>query len=120
MKLLLRYTGIKAAVIWEEFVKSQLGKLQKLAAIASAKVLLECRSDTAPRFRVETYLEVPGPDFHAEAKDNTLRAAMLKVVKDLEKQIRSRTSRRADKRNTNIQLGLLPGRTRLSAGGLRA
>jgi len=43
-----------------------------------------------------------------------------KVVRSLERQIRSRKRRRQDKRKTNVQLGLLPGRSRLGVAGARA
>ena len=78
---------------------------------------LERQREFAPAFRVQTQLEVPGPDFHAEARDHTLQAALLKVARELERQIRSRKSRRADRRKTNVQLG--PGHGD-EAGGLQS
>ncbi len=110
MKILLRYCGLNARAFWQGMVENQLKRLQHLAAIASAHVTLEWQREFKPAFRVEAQLEVPGPDFHAEARDNTLEAALLKVVKNLERQIRSRKKRRADKWKTNLQLGLSPAR----------
>jgi ribosome-associated translation inhibitor RaiA len=103
--------------VWRGLVESQINKLQGLAGIASARVTLERQQEFAPAFRVEAQLEVPGPDFHAEARDHTLPAALLKVVKDLERQIRSRTSRRAGRWKTNLRVGLIPdqGAMRLAA-----
>ena len=109
MKILLRYCGLNARAVWRGLVESQIKKLQGLAAIASARVTLEKQREFAPAFRVQAQLEVPGPDFHAEARDHTLQAALLKVARDLERQIRSRKSRRANRRKTNVQLGLVPG-----------
>ena len=109
MKILLRYCGLNARTAWRELVETKLRKLDSLAAIASAQVTLEWRHEVKPAFRVLTLLEVPGPDVHAEAHDYTLPAALLKVVKDLERQIRGRRSRRADRRKTNLQLGFMPG-----------
>ena len=114
MKILLRYCGLNARPRWQGLVEAQLRRLEGLAAIGSAQVTLEKQSEVKPAFRVLTLLEVPGPDFHAEGSDHTLEAALLKAVKNLEKQIRSRQHRRADKRKTNLQLGLIPAR---SAGG---
>ncbi len=119
MKILLRYCSLNARAFWQGMVENQLKQLQHLAAIASARVTLEWQREFKPAFRVEAQLEVPGPDFHAEARDNTFQAALLKVVKDLERQIRSRKNRRADRRNTNVQLGLMPGHGPLKLGGVR-
>ena len=95
-------------------------RLEGLAAIDSAQVTLEWRPEDKRGFRVLTLLEVPGPDVHAEARDHTLRAALLKVVKDLERQIRSRRSRRAERWKTNLRLGWLPGQGSLRRAGCPA
>jgi ribosome-associated translation inhibitor RaiA len=64
-------------------------------------------------------LEVPGPDFRAQASDHTIPAALLKVVKNLERQIRSRNDRRVNRRKTNLQLGITPSRSAFSLAGHR-
>jgi ribosome-associated translation inhibitor RaiA len=115
MNIIVRYCGLTKRAVWEQLVETKLRTLQHLASIASARVTLEWQHGVTPAFRVLTQLEVPGPDFHAEASDHTLPAALVKVVKNLEKQIRARRNRRADKRKTNLQLGLSPGH---SAPGL--
>jgi ribosomal subunit interface protein len=109
MQIILQYRGLNPRTSWQELVESQLKKLESLAAIASARVILEWQPETRPAFRVRVLLEVPGPDYHAEAWDHTLEAALLKVVKNLQRQMRSRKNRRADKRKTNLKLGLMPG-----------
>ena len=120
MKILLRYCGLNARTAWRELVETKLRKLESLAAIASAQVTLEWRHEVKPAFRVLTLLEVPGPDVHAEAHDYTLPAALLKVVKDLERQIRVRRSRRADRRKTNLQLGFMSGHGPMRLVGCKA
>jgi ribosomal subunit interface protein len=120
MRIAIRYYGLNARTIWQGLVETQLKKLQQLAVIASAQVALKRQFEVKPSFRVSALLEVPGPDFHAEASDYTLQAALLKVVKNLERQIRMRKSRQADKRKTNLQLGLLPGRSSQALAGSRA
>ena len=120
MKIIVRYWGLKQRPIWQELIETQLKKLQKLAAIATARVNLEWQADVKPAFRVLTQLEVPGPDFHAEASDHTLPAALGKVIQNLEKQIRSRKNRRTDKWKTNVQLGPNPGRSAPDLLGSRA
>ena len=117
MNIILRYHGLKARGFWQRLVEAQLKRLQSLVAIASARVTLEWQHEVKPAFRVLALLEVPGPDFHAEASDYTLQAALLKAVKNLERQIRARKSRQADKRKSKLQLGLLPARSSLTLSG---
>ncbi len=119
MNIIVRYCGLTKRAVWQELVETNLKKLQNLAAIATARVTLESQHGVKPAFRVLTELEVPGPDFHAEASDYTLAAALVKVVKRLEKQIRSRKNRRADKWKTNVRLGLNPARTSSGLVGAR-
>ena len=120
MNIIMRYSGLAKRAAWQELVEKQLRRLQNLAAIATARVTLEWQRGVKPAFRVLTLLEVPGPDFHAEASDHTVQAALIKVVNNLERQIRSRHNRRADKRKTNLQLGLSPGRSSSGLVGSRA
>jgi ribosome-associated translation inhibitor RaiA len=111
MKLTLSYRGFKAQPEWQALVEHQLEHLQELAAIASAQVTLEWQREVNPAFKVLAHLEVPGPDFHTEASDHTLQAALLKAVNELDRQIRSRNLNRATRRKTNLQLGLGPSRS---------
>jgi ribosome-associated translation inhibitor RaiA len=120
MDIILRYRGLRSRAIWQKLVEMQLRKLQDLAAIASARVFLEWDREVRPAFRVLALLEVPGPDFHAEASDHTLQAALLKVVKNLHRQIEARKKRRAGQRRTRLQLGLTPGRVSQGLVGARA
>lgn len=120
MKLILFYRGLKARPVWQTLVEAQFKRLQYLAAIVSAKVTLEWQRGIKPAFRVLALLEVPGPDFHVEARDHTVQAAVLKAVKDLERQIRSRKARRADRWKTNLQLGMTPSRSSFALVGHRA
>jgi ribosome-associated translation inhibitor RaiA len=119
MKLTLTYHGFKADPAWKALVEHQLKRLQELAAIVSAQVTLEWQHEIKPAFRVLALLEVPGPDFHTEASDHTLQAALLKAVKDLERQIRARKASRADRRKTNLQLGMTPSRSAFALVGHR-
>ncbi len=110
MRLILDIIGVSARLPWRELIGAQLTRLENLASIASAEVRLESKRRSNPVFRVYARLEVPGPDFHAEACDRTWQAALLKVVSNLERQIRSRHTRRADRWKTNLQLGRMLGR----------
>ena len=119
MNLTLRYRGLNARAFWRGLVEAQLKRLQNLAAIASAQVTLERQHELKPAFRVLAFLEVPGPDFHAEARDHTLQAALLKVVNSLERQIRARKNHQADKARAKLRLGLLPWRSSPALAGSR-
>jgi ribosomal subunit interface protein len=114
------FRGLDARPSWRGWAESQLKRLQSLAAIGLARVTLERQHKVKPAFRVFTLLEVPGPNVHAEARDHTLQAALLKVVKDLERQMRRRRSRRADRRKTNLRLGLMPGYGLMRVAGCKA
>ena len=72
MKILLSFRGLNARAAWHRLVESQMQRLQNLAAIASARVTVEKQREIKPPFKVKALLEVPGPDFHAEASDHTL------------------------------------------------
>ena len=120
MKILLKYLGLNPRATWGELVEAQLKKLEGLAAIASAQVTLEWQHESTPPFRVVTWLEIPGPDIHAEAHDHTLQAALLKVVKDLERQIRSRKNRRLERWKRKLRFGSLAGAGSMRLAGGRA
>ncbi|MFO1502018.1 MAG: HPF/RaiA family ribosome-associated protein [Verrucomicrobiota bacterium] len=111
MKLIVLYRGLNARPVWQMLVETQFRRLQKLAAVLSAKVCLEWQQGIKPAFRVLALLEVPGPDFHIEARDHTLQAALLKAVHGLERQIRARRTRKAGRHKTNLQLGMTPSRS---------
>ncbi len=119
-KILLFYRGLNARAVWHGLVEAQLKRLQKLAAIASARVTLERNREVTPAFKVKALLEVPGPDFHAEASDYTLPAALHKVIRNLERQIQARRSRLARKQKSHGQPGLFARLPSVAFGGHRA
>jgi ribosome-associated translation inhibitor RaiA len=104
----LFYRGLSPRALWHSLVEAEIRKLRHLASIASARITLERQRHGKSAFRVLAILEVPGPDFHAEASDYTLRAALLKVVHNLRRQIQSRKNR---------QLARLKNKARLAALG---
>jgi ribosomal subunit interface protein len=94
----LLYRGLNPGGTWHNLVESHIRKLQHLAAIISAKIILERDRHSKPEFRVSAVLEVPGPDFHAAASDYTLRAALGKLAENLRRQMQSRRNRQIDRR----------------------
>ena len=67
--------------------------------IDEAKVRLECLWQESPPFRVRIHLVTPGPDFVAENRDHTLRAAAEKALALLEGKVKDR----AQKRTTRLR-----------------
>jgi ribosome-associated translation inhibitor RaiA len=124
MKINLTYHGLNALATWQPRVEEQLKHVQSLNAIISADVSLEYQRETKPPFLVQVKLEVPGPGehadatrhvrevaaqlpgppLHAEARDNTAEAALLKVIRDLEHQIKARQLRHLEQGKTKLQL----------------
>jgi ribosome-associated translation inhibitor RaiA len=130
MKTTLRYLSLNAQATWHRQVEEQLKRLHSLTAITAADVVLEHQREAKPAFRVRVRLEVPGPGPHAkatrharegallvhgpalnaEAKDNTLEAALLKATQDLEHQIEARTLRRQERGKSKLQLSAISSR----------
>ncbi len=104
MKVSLRFSNLKPQASWQKLIEAQLSRLEVLGEIASARVRVEWFRDTHPAFKVTVFLEVPGPDFHAEAADHTLAAAILKVVVALERQMKSRKRQQLVRHKAHGQL----------------
>jgi ribosome-associated translation inhibitor RaiA len=105
MKTSLRYLGLNAQAAWDRLVHDHLSHLQRLTSIESAQVLLERQRENKPPFRARVVLVVPGPDYHAEAADHTLAAALRKAVQNLKRQIQARQTKRRVNGKSNLQLG---------------
>ncbi len=120
MKTSLRYLGLNAHASWQNLVMEQLHRLKGLTHIESAEVILEQQRDSAPAYRARVLLVVPGPDFHADAADHTLAAALRKTVENLKRQIRARQTNRRVKGKSNLHLGKLASRRSTALAGQRA
>ena len=120
MKTSLRYLGLDAQAAWNGRVQEHLNLLQKLTNIESAQVVLERQRDDTRAFRAHMVLVVPGPDFHADAADYTLTAALRKAVENLKRQIRARQTKRRVNGKSKLQLGKLSRRWSSTMAGQRA
>ena len=120
MKTSLRYLGINAQAAWDRLVQEHLNFLQNMTNIESAQVVLERHRDDTPAFRAHVVLVVPGPDFHADAADHTLAAALRKAVENLKRQILARQTKRRVKGKSNLQLGKMSIRCSSALAGQRA
>jgi ribosome-associated translation inhibitor RaiA len=106
-KISLFYRGLRPSTLWDNLITMQIARLRPLASIASARITLERQLDSRPAFRVSAILEVPGPDYHAEARDYTLRAALLKVADNLRRQMQSRKNRQLDRHKNKTRSGFM-------------
>jgi ribosome-associated translation inhibitor RaiA len=93
MKIQYQLRGLKPRAVADRPLDQHLEHLDRLIAISSAQVVLEHQWHAAPPFCASVELAVPGPDIHAAARDHTLEAAVLKVVRRLEEQIEARRNR---------------------------
>jgi ribosome-associated translation inhibitor RaiA len=130
MKTTLRYLSLDAQATWHRQVEQQLKHLYGLTPIISAEVILEHQREVKPAFRVQIRLEVPGPGMHAkathhtrqmaqlihgpalqaQARDNTLEAALLKATRDLEHQVIAHKLKRLERGKSQLQLSAVSGR----------
>jgi ribosome-associated translation inhibitor RaiA len=140
MKTTLRYLSLNAQTTWHRQVEEQLKHLHSLTPITAAEVVLEHQREAKPGFRVQVRLEVPGPvphakatrhtrqgarlihgpALHADARDNTLEAALLKATRDLERQVQARALRRLARGKSKLQLSAVSGRWTHAQAGRRA
>jgi ribosome-associated translation inhibitor RaiA len=120
MKISLRSLGLNTQVAWSGLVEEHLNCLQKLTNIESARVIVDRQREEAPSFRVQVVLVVPGPDYHADAADYTLAAALHKAVANLKRQILARRNKRLVQGKSNLQLGTISRRWANAFAGHRA
>jgi ribosome-associated translation inhibitor RaiA len=90
MKIQFRIRGLNANAGLRAWLEKQLERLQNRIPVSTAEVVLERERDSAPAFRAQVHLAVPGPDIHAAARDHTLQAVWLKVTRDLCQQMERR------------------------------
>ena len=102
MKIQFRIRGLNANASLRTWLEQQLERLHRLIPVSAAEVVLEHQRDAAPAFRAFVHLAVPGPDIHAAARDHTIQAAWLKVIKNLTKQIERRKTRHLEKRRNHV------------------
>jgi ribosome-associated translation inhibitor RaiA len=103
MKIRFRIRGLNANAGLRARLEKQLERLQSLIPVSSAEVVLERELDSAPAFRAHVHLALPGPDIHATARDHTLEAVWLKVVKNLRQQMERRKTKQVTRAKTNRQ-----------------
>ena len=112
-KISLLYRGLNPRALWQSLVEAHINKLQHLASIVAARITLERQPQSDRAFRVMAVLEVPGPDFHAEASEFTLRAALTKVASNLRRQMQARKNQQLARRKNKLRF-VFAGRANLA------
>ena len=104
MKTEFHIRGLNATENLRRWLEQPLNRLRRLIAVSAAAVVIERRRDKAPAFHAFVHLAVPGPDIHAEARENTLEAVWLKVIAALRKQVEDRRTRRKARLKSKRQM----------------
>ena len=103
MKLIVRHYGIRSANSFDALIEQRIHGLEDRLHIDEADVCLERRREMSPAFRVYVHLATPGPNLMAQSQDHTMRAAIDKVIAELDRQITSRSINRERRIRSNLQ-----------------
>jgi hypothetical protein len=103
MKLIVQHHHLRSRDEVDSLIENRILALQPRLQIDEASVHLECRREQSPAFTVRVHLVTPGPDVFAECRDHTIRAAIQKVMADVEAKIGSRFEKRRWRLRSNVQ-----------------
>jgi ribosome-associated translation inhibitor RaiA len=92
MQIQYQLRGLDQHAVTERLFEQRLKQLDQIILISTALVVLEHQPNASPPFSASVEMAVPGPDIHAAARDHTLEAVVLKVVRRLEDQVGARKS----------------------------
>ena len=90
MQIQYQLRGLEQQAVTERLIEQRLKQLDQIMPISTALVVLEHQPNASPPFCASVEMAVPGPDIHAAARDHTLEAVVLKVVRRLEDQVEAR------------------------------
>jgi ribosome-associated translation inhibitor RaiA len=103
MKIVISHKHVKSVDEQDSLVEQRLFALAERLQIDEARVVFERCWDGAPPCRVGIHIVTPGPDVLAEGADQTLHAAVLKALRQLDDKVRERETRRLGRVKTNLQ-----------------
>jgi ribosome-associated translation inhibitor RaiA len=103
MQIVIAHRHVKSVDEQDSLVERRLFALADRLQIDEARVEFERRWNGAPPYRVGIHIVTPGPDVVAEGEDQTLHAAVLKSLKQLETKTRQRGERSRQRVRTNLQ-----------------
>lgn len=94
MKLTLQHFDVRSTDVLDTLIEERILALQPSLQIDEASVRLERHRGISPAFCARIHLVTPGPDLLAEGRDHTLRAAIEKVLMQLELKVNERVTQR--------------------------
>ena len=103
MKLTVQHHHLRSSDELDSLIENRILALQPRLQIDEANVRLECRFEESPAFSVRVHLVTPGPDVFAERRDHTIRAAIEKVMADVEAKISNRFEKRRRRTRSSLQ-----------------
>jgi ribosome-associated translation inhibitor RaiA len=105
MKFVITHRHHDPSPAFTELTEKRIESLREALQIDEARVLVERRLEASPAFRISAHLVTPGPDILAEAVDHTLRAALEKLIIELENRIDHRHEKRARGARSHFKIG---------------
>jgi len=90
MQIQYQLHGLDQHAVTERLIEQHLKQMDQIIPISTALVVLEHQPNASPPFCASVEMAVPGTDIHAAARDHTLQAVVLKVVRRLEDQVEAR------------------------------
>lgn len=103
MKIVISHKHVKSVDEQDSLVEQRLFALADRLQIDEARVEFERCWDGELPYRVGIHIVTPGPDVMAEGADQTLNAAVLKSLRQLDDKVRQRHARRLSRVKTNLQ-----------------
>jgi len=91
MIIQFRTRGLNAKAGLRTWLEQQLE--YRLIPVSAADVRLERQQDVSHSFQAYGHLAVADPDIHATARDHTVQAVWLQVIKNLQRQIEGRKTK---------------------------
>ena len=109
MKTTLQFLGLNIHSSWYRLLEQHVDYWQRLAAVTATEVVMERQRNGRPAFRVQVRLQVSGGTLHSDTIAGTLKAALIAVTQDLERQIQDRQTRRVERRANGRRPGAASG-----------
>lgn len=103
MRTQLTCRNVKRKAVLASLLAAGLRGLCSDEHVNGVDVTAEHRSQSGPPFRVWGTLSVAGPDLKAEGRGETLDAAVLLVIRTLERELRRRLNRQELNRHNRLQ-----------------
>lgn len=103
MRLNLQHLNLRSLDTLDSWVEKQIFALGQMRQIDEANIRLIRLENGSPAFQVNVHLVTPGPDVFAESRDHTLRAAFVKVMKQLRDKLTNRASKQVQRLKGNVK-----------------